>query len=128
MVKEDYYETLGVNNSASDGELKSAYRKQAMKYHPDRNKGNKESEKQFKKVNEAYYILRDKEKRAQYDQSGHQAFEGNGGAVLKILILDLVFQIFLKKCSVILMMVSAASLVKVEEEVEKQIRRNMVMI
>ena len=83
MAKEDYYETLGVNNSASDGELKSAYRKQAMKYHPDRNKGNKESEKQFKKVNEAYYILRDKEKRAQYDQSGHQAFEGNGGAGFK---------------------------------------------
>ena len=83
MAKEDYYETLGVNNSASDAEIKSAYRKQAMKYHPDRNKGDKESEKQFKKVNEAYYVLRDKEKREQYDQFGHQAFEGNGGAGFK---------------------------------------------
>ena len=83
MTKEDYYETLGVNNSASDNEIKSAYRKQAMKYHPDRNKGDKESEKKFKQINEAYYVLRDKDKRAQYDQFGHQAFEGNGGAGFK---------------------------------------------
>jgi len=83
MAKEDYYETLGVNNSASDAEIKSAYRKQAMKYHPDRNKGDKESEKKFKQINEAYYVLRDKEKREQYNQFGHQAFEGNGGAGFK---------------------------------------------
>ena len=63
MAKENYYETLGVNNSASDNEIKSAYRKQAMKYHPDRNKGGKESEKKFKQINEAYYVLRDKDKR-----------------------------------------------------------------
>ena len=83
MAKEDYYETLGVNNSASGDEIKRAYRKQAMKHHPDRNKGDKTAEKQFKKVNEAYYVLKDKEKRAQYDQFGHEAFQNNGGAGFK---------------------------------------------
>ena len=82
MSKEDYYETLGVNKSSSDDEIKQAYRKMAMKYHPDRNKDDKKAEKKFKKVNEAYYILKDKEKKAQYDQFGHQAFE-NGGAGFK---------------------------------------------
>ena len=82
MSKEDYYETLGVNKSSSDGEIKQAYRKKAMKYHPDRNKDDKKSEKKFKKVNEAYYVLKDKEKKSQYDQFGHQAFE-NGGAGFK---------------------------------------------
>ena len=82
MSKEDYYETLGVNKSSSDGEIKQAYRKKAMKYHPDRNKDDKKSEKKFKKVNEAYYVLKDKEKKSQYDQVGHQAFE-NGGAGFK---------------------------------------------
>jgi len=82
MSKEDYYETLGVNKSSSDGEIKQAYRKKAMKYHPDRNKDDKEAEKKFKKINEAYYVLKDKEKKSQYDQFGHQAFE-NGGAGFK---------------------------------------------
>ena len=82
MSKEDYYETLGVNNSASDGEINQAYRKKAMKHHPDRNKGDKKAEKEFKKINEAYYVLKDKEKKSQYDQFGHQAFE-NGGAGFK---------------------------------------------
>ena len=78
MSKEDYYETLGVNKSSSDGEIKQAYRKKAMKYHPDRNKDDKQAEKKFKKINEAYYVLKDKEKKSQYDQFGHQAFEHSG--------------------------------------------------
>ena len=82
MSKEDYYETLGVGKSSSEAEIKQAYRKKAMKYHPDRNKGDKEAETTFKKINEAYYILKDKEKKAQYDQFGHQAFE-NGGSGFK---------------------------------------------
>ena len=82
MSKEDYYNTLGVDRSSSDDEIKKAYRKKAMKFHPDRNKGDKGAEKEFKKINEAYYILKDKEKKAQYDQFGHQAFE-NGGAGFK---------------------------------------------
>ena len=82
ILKEDYYETLGVNKSSSDGEIKQAYRKKAMKYHPDRNKDDKQAEKKFKKINEAYYVLKDKEKKSQYDQFGHQAFE-HGGAGFK---------------------------------------------
>ena len=82
MSKQDYYETLGVNKSSSDGEIKQAYRKKAMKYHPDRNKDDKQAEKKFKKINEAYYVLKDKEKKTQYDQFGHQAFE-QGGAGFK---------------------------------------------
>ena len=82
MSKQDYYETLGVNKSSSDGEIKQAYRKKAMKYHPDRNKDDKQAEKKFKKINEAYYVLKDKEKKTQYDQFGHQAFE-HGGAGFK---------------------------------------------
>tara|TARA_B100000315_G_C14579317_1_gene589619 strand:- start:2214 stop:3371 length:1158 start_codon:yes stop_codon:yes gene_type:complete len=83
MSKEDYYQTLGINNTASDAEIKSAYRKKAMQFHPDRNKGDKAFEKEFKKINEAYYVLKDKEKRSQYDQFGHQAFQNNGGAGFK---------------------------------------------
>ena len=82
MSKQDYYETLGVNKSSSNGEIKQAYRKKAMKYHPDRNKDDKQAEKKFKKINEAYYVLKDKEKKTQYDQFGHQAFE-HGGAGFK---------------------------------------------
>ena len=82
MSKEDYYNTLGVDRSSSDDEIKKAYRKKSMKFHPDSNKVDKGAEKEFKKINEAYYILKDKEKKAQYDQFGHQAFE-NGGAGFK---------------------------------------------
>lgn len=73
--KRDYYEVLGVEKTASDEEIKKAYRKLAMKYHPDHNPGNAEAEAKFKEAGEAYAILSDKEKRAQYDQFGHAAFD-----------------------------------------------------
>lgn len=81
MSKKDLYEILGVAKDASQAELKKAYRKLAMKYHPDRNPDNAEAEKKFKEINMAYDILKDEQKRAAYDRMGHAAFEaGMGGA------------------------------------------------
>jgi molecular chaperone DnaJ len=80
MSKQDYYQTLGISKSASADEIKKAYRKLAMQYHPDRNPGNKEAEDKFKQATEAYEVLKDEQKRAAFDQYGHSAFEqGNGG-------------------------------------------------
>ncbi len=76
--KRDYYEVLGISKTADDAEIKKAYRVLAKKYHPDMNPGDAEAEKKFKEASEAYAVLSDPEKRRQYDQFGHAAFEGGG--------------------------------------------------
>ncbi|MCQ2226581.1 MAG: molecular chaperone DnaJ [Bacteroidales bacterium] len=79
MAKRDYYEVLGVSKGASADEIKKAYRKLAIKYHPDKNPGDKEAEEKFKEAAEAYDVLSNSDKKAKYDQFGHAAFEGGGG-------------------------------------------------
>ena len=79
MAKKDYYEVLGVPKTSSADEIKKAYRKEALKYHPDRNKNDKTAEAKFKEASEAYHVLSDKERRTNYDQFGHAAFEGAAG-------------------------------------------------
>lgn len=84
MAKRDYYEILGVERGASETELKKAYRRLAMKYHPDRNPDDKDAEEKFKEANEAYEVLSDASKRSAYDQYGHAGVDpqmgGGGGA------------------------------------------------
>lgn len=79
MAKTDYYELLGINKDASEGDIKSAFRKAAKQYHPDLHPGDAEAEKRFKEINEAYEVLSDPQKRAQYDQFGHAAFDPSQG-------------------------------------------------
>src|SRR5205085_5638970 len=80
MAKRDYYEILEVARTATDAELKVSYRKLAMRWHPDKNPGDKDCEHKFKEINEAYDVLKDEQKRAAYDRFGHAAFEGGMGA------------------------------------------------
>ena len=95
MAKRDFYEVLGVAKNASPEELKSAYRKLAVKHHPDKNPGDKTSEDKFKEASEAYGILSDQEKKQNYDNFGHAAFEGGGGRQGVALVVQ-IFLIFLK--------------------------------
>ena len=104
MAKRDYYDVLGVNKSASPEELKSAYRKLAVKYHPDKNPGDSKAEEKFKEASEAYGILSDKEKKQNYDNFGHAAFE-NGGVdqvVALVVSVERISRIFLRISLVIL--------------------------
>ena len=78
MANKDYYAVLGLEKGASDDEIKRAFRKLAIKYHPDKNQGNKEAEEKFKDINEAYQVLSDPEKKARYDQFGTTDFDGSG--------------------------------------------------
>ena len=80
MAKRDYYDVLGVTKSSSKEEIKKAYRKLALKYHPDKTKGDKTSEEKFKEASEAYHVLSDEKRKTNYDQFGHAAFEGGGGS------------------------------------------------
>src|SRR5574343_1443612 len=80
MAKRDYYEILGLNRNASTDEIKKAYRKMAIKYHPDKNPGDKAAEDKFKEAAEAYEVLSDQTKRSNYDRFGHQGASAGGGA------------------------------------------------
>ena len=79
MAKRDYYEVLGVEKNASPDQIKSAYRKKAVRYHPDKNKGDKGAEEKFKEASEAYHVLSNSERKQNYDNFGHAAFENGGG-------------------------------------------------
>ena len=79
MSKRDYYEVLGVEREATDQQIKSAYRKLAMKHHPDRNPNDRDAEERFKEAAEAYAVLADREKRGMYDRFGHAAVNGSSG-------------------------------------------------
>ena len=79
MAKRDYYNVLGVNKSSTADQIKSAYRKLAVKYHPDKNKGDKAAEEKFKEASEAYHVLSNPERKQSYDNFGHAAFDNGGG-------------------------------------------------
>ncbi|WP_224484650.1 molecular chaperone DnaJ [Robertkochia aurantiaca] len=93
-MKQDYYEILGVDKGASTAEIKKAYRKMAIKYHPDKNPGDKEAEEMFKKSAEAYEVLSNPDKRSRYDQFGHAAFDGAGGPGAGGMNMDDIFSQF----------------------------------
>ena len=84
MAKRDYYEVLGVAKDAPKDDIKKSYRKLAMQYHPDKNPGDATAEDKFKEAAEAYEVLSDEQKRAQYDRFGHAAMGGNGGGYTQV--------------------------------------------
>jgi molecular chaperone DnaJ len=94
MAKRDYYEVLGVSKTASDADIKRAYRRMAMKYHPDKNPDNKEAEDKFKECAEAYEVLSDSEKRKRYDQFGHEGLRGMGMHDFSRMNFDDIFSMF----------------------------------
>ena len=94
MAKRDYYEILDISKDASQDEIKKAYRKQALKYHPDKNPGDKQAEDNFKEAAEAYEVLRDPQKRSKYDRFGHSAFDGAGGFGGEGMSMDDIFSQF----------------------------------
>jgi molecular chaperone DnaJ len=94
MSKRDYYEVLGVNRDATPDEIKKAYRKLAMQYHPDKNPGNKEAEEKFKEAAEAYDVLSTPEKKARYDQFGHAGLGGAAGGGFGGFSMDDIFSRF----------------------------------
>ena len=94
MEKRDYYEVLGVDKNATDEEIKKAYRKKAIQYHPDKNPGDKVAEEKFKEAAEAYEVLSDKDKRARYDQFGHAGMNGAGGFSGGGMNMDDIFSMF----------------------------------
>ena len=93
-MKEDYYKILGVEKNASESEIKKAYRKSAIKYHPDKNPGDQSAENKFKQAAEAYEVLGNNDKRAKYDQFGHAAFDGSGGFGAGGMNMDDIFSQF----------------------------------
>ena len=95
MAKRDYYDVLGVNKSATPDELKSAYRKLAVKYHPDKNPGDKAAEDKFKEASEAYGVLSDKSKKENYDNFGHALSKMEEVEAVLVALVVLVAQIFL---------------------------------
>jgi DnaJ-class molecular chaperone with C-terminal Zn finger domain len=110
MAKQDYYALLGVARGASADEIKKAYRKLAMKYHPDRNPNDKEAEQKFKEISEAYDILKDEQKRAAYDRMGHAAFRGAWVTVEWVVAFTREALIFLRPALAISLMTCLASL------------------
>ena len=94
MSKEDFYDLLGVSRDASTKDLKKAYRKLAVQYHPDKNPGDKKAEEKFKQISEAYDVLKDSEKRQRYDQFGHAAFKGGGGGAASVDPFEIFREVF----------------------------------